>query len=98
MKSISNRRRWVERGLAVAADGVQFSLAAVFAEGIASPLADGLDIIMCGLMTWLLGWHFAFLPTFAVKLLPVADLAPCWTIAVLLATRRQIEKPEKPKT
>jgi len=35
----------------------------------------------------LLGWHVAFLPAFVVELLPVADLFPTWTIAVLYVTR-----------
>ena len=96
MKPISARRLWVVRGLAVAADGIQVGLAPFFAEGFFSVFADGLDVVMCILMTWLVGWHLAFLPTIAVKLVPIVDLAPCWTIAVLIATRRTPRLPEKP--
>jgi hypothetical protein len=93
MKPVSPRRLWLARGLAVTADTVEIALLTLFSEGFASPAADLLDVVMCGLMTWLLGWHLAFLPSVAVKLVPVADLAPCWTLAVWLATR-----PPKSKT
>ena len=95
MKPISARRLWLARGLAVAADGIQVGLAPFFAEGFISPFEDALDVVMCVLMTWLVGWHLAFLPTIAVKLVPVVDLAPCWTIAVLIATRRSPILPKK---
>ncbi len=95
MKPISARRLWLARGLAVAADGIELALLPIFWEGIASPLEDALDVVMCVLMTWLVGWHLAFLPTIAVKLVPVVDLAPCWTIAVLIATRCSPILPKK---
>jgi hypothetical protein len=36
----------------------------------------------------LLGWHWAFLPTFAAELVPGLDLFPTWTAAVFFATRQ----------
>ena len=95
MKPLSARRLWVVRGLAVGADGIQLALPWLFGEGFASPFEDALDVVMCGLMTWLVGWHLAFLPTVAIKLVPIVDLAPCWTVAVLIATRRSPVQPEK---
>jgi K+ transporter len=74
-------------GIAVCADLMEMSLSLVFSEGFMSPFDDVMDAVVCVILTLLLGWHLAFLPSFAVKLIPVADLAPTWTIAVLIATR-----------
>ena len=41
-------------------------------------------------MIRLLGWHWAFLPTAAAKLIPGADLFPTWTTAVWFVTRRKL--------
>jgi hypothetical protein len=38
-------------------------------------------------MVALVGWHWAFLPAFALELVPAVDLAPTWTLAVFIATR-----------
>ena len=80
------RRRlaWI---IAIAADGMQIALLPVFATGIAWPIADAIDLVVGVTMLALLGWHFSFLPSFAVKLLPVIDIVPTWTMAVWLATR-----------
>jgi len=91
MREISARRLWTARALALSADTVEWVFLPLFGEGLASPAADALDVLMCGLMTWLVGWHLAFAPTLVVKLLPVVDLAPCWTLAVFIATRRTKE-------
>lgn len=63
------------------------TLPLVFSEGFVSPFDDFLDVIVCVILTLLLGWHLAFLPSFVVKLIPVADMAPTWTLAVLIAFR-----------
>jgi len=41
-----------------------------------------------------LGWHWAFLPTFAAEMLPGFDLFPTWTTAVFFVTRNQIKEGE----
>src|SRR5580704_1248377 len=84
---VSRRRVWLARGIAVAADAVQIIFMPLFAEGIASPVNDALDVVVAVVLILLVGWHIAFIPTFVVKVLPFADLAPTWTIAVLIATR-----------
>jgi hypothetical protein len=83
----AGRRRlaWI---IAIAADGMQLALLPVFATGIAWPISDAIDLVVGATMLVLLGWHFAFLPSFAVKLLPVVDIVPTWTMAVWLATRK----------
>ena len=45
---------------------------------------------------WLLGWHWAFLPTLLAELVPGFDLLPTWTAAVFYVTRQRVrsEEPE----
>jgi len=87
-------RIWLARGLAVAADAIQLGLFPLFAEGAASPINDGLDVMMAIVLTLLIGWHMAFIPTFFIELIPFGDLAPTWTVAVLIATRKgAVEEP-----
>jgi hypothetical protein len=73
--------------IAIGADAFEVGLAPLMSEGIASPLNDIVDVITGIILTLMLGWHIAFLPSFMIKLLPVVDFAPTWTLAVLIATR-----------
>ncbi len=84
--SARSNRVMLARAVAVVADLVQVGGFMVTAEGVFSPIDDGLDIVVAVLLTGLVGWHIAFIPSFFVKLMPVADLAPTWTVAVLIAT------------
>jgi hypothetical protein len=59
----------------------------MFLEGMLSPANAILDVLTAALLTLLVGWHMAFLPAFIIEGIPFADLAPTWTIAVLIATR-----------
>jgi hypothetical protein len=43
---------------------------------------------MAGVLTYLLGWHWEFLPSFLGKLVPGVDLVPLWTVAVGNVYRR----------
>jgi hypothetical protein len=90
VNTISKNKIWMARIIAVSADILQIGLFPLFGEGFVSPLADVLDVVVCGLLTALVGWHFVFLPSFVVKVLPVMDLAPTWTIAILIATRQKV--------
>lgn len=74
--------------LAIAADLVQMLAFPLFFEGAASPADDILDVSMAGILAWLLGWHWEFLPSFAVKLVPGVDLVPLWTLAVANVYRK----------
>lgn len=69
-------------GLAIVADVVQMLVFPMFVEGAASPADDVLDLCLCGALSWLLGWHWEFLPSFLAKLVPGVDLVPLWTLAV----------------
>lgn len=69
--------------IAVVADLLQLVIFPLFAEGVFSPIDDVLDVAVGILMVKLVGWHWAFLPSFLGKLIPFADELPCWTMAVL---------------
>ena len=56
------------------------------------PVNQVVDVVTALVMTWLVGWHWAFLPTFVVEALPIVDLVPSWTVAVLVATRGRVPK------
>jgi len=88
---VENLRRRVlaARIIAVVADAVQLGLMPLFASGAPGGFDAVLDVAVGAAMVALLGWHWAFLPAFALELLPGVDLAPTWTIAVFLVTRRR---------
>ena len=54
---------------------------------MASPLNDALDLVVGAVLVVLVGWHFAFLPTFVAELVPALNIFPTWTTAVLFVTR-----------
>ena len=84
---------WIARGIALAADGLQIALFPLFGEGFVSPANVVLDLVVAFVLTRLIGWHIAFVPSFVVEMMPVADLAPTWTLAVLVATRGRTAEP-----
>ncbi len=71
--------------IALAVDAIQIPAA------VAGPLGwfldVGLDLITMVVMWALLGFHWAFLPSFLTEWVPYLNLAPLWTLAVALATR-----------
>ena len=75
--------------IAVAADVVQWLLLPLFAEGGLSPVDAGLDAAAFAVLTGLLGFSPLLLPTVVVELLPMADLAPAWTVAVVVIIWRR---------
>lgn len=74
--------------LAIIADIVQMVVFPFFVEGAASPADDLLDLGMAGALSWLLGWHWEFAPSFLAKLVPGVDLVPIWTLAVANVYRK----------
>ena len=68
--------------LAILADILQIAVFPLFVEGAASPADDILDLAVGGAMSYLLGWHWEFLPSFLAKLVPGVDFVPLWTLAV----------------
>lgn len=98
VKTVSASRIKAARVIAVSADALQLFFFPLFAEGFVSVLDDALDLLVCAVMTILVGWHYSFLPSFIVKVVPFADLVPTWTIAVFLATRHSRSPKETPET
>ena len=91
LKTPELRLAWI---IALAADAVQIAVFPLFAEGALSPADTVLDVLVGALLIRLLGWHWAFLPTFAAELLPGFDLFPTWTAAVFFVTREQVKSGE----
>lgn len=84
---LTPKRVRAARVLGVVADAVQLGLLPMFVGGWVSPLNDALDVVVAVAMVALVGWHWAFLPAFFSELIPIWDLVPSWTAAVLIATR-----------
>jgi hypothetical protein len=74
--------------LAILADALQILVFPLFVEGALSPAEDLLDFGVAALLVNLLGWHWEFLPSFLVKLVPGVDLVPFWTMAVVNVYRK----------
>ena len=87
VRPMTPARVWIARAIAIAADFLQIVVFPAFSEGAASPLDAGLDVAVAAALTGLVGWHWAFLPSFAAELVPFIDLIPTWTAAVLIVTR-----------
>ena len=74
--------------IAIVADALQLAVVPMFVEGAFSPADDLVDVGVAMLLTNLLGWHWEFLPSFLIKLVPGVDLVPFWTIAVANVWRK----------
>ncbi len=90
----SKWRVWLAWAIAVGADALQLGGFAVFSEGALLPFDAALDFAVAIALTVLIGWHIVFIPTILIEALPFADLAPTWTLAVLIATRGKNAKPD----
>jgi hypothetical protein len=87
--TLTPRRIWIARAIAIAVDLSQFAL--LPAE--LTPLNNAIDLVTAAVMVALVGWHWAFLPTVLVELVPFVDLVPTWTLAVAIATRGRAALP-----
>jgi hypothetical protein len=92
-------RRRLSRGriifalaVAVVIDALQWPTLGLF-----EPLVVLLDIVGMVLTMWALGFHMLLLPTFVIKLIPIADLPPTWTVCVIavVALRKRAERVER---
>ena len=81
-------------GVAIATDVLQFILGPVGWAGA----DEALDTVAT-ILTWsALGFHPLLLPTFAIEMLPVADMLPTWTacVALVVARRKQQQQQRAP--
>ncbi len=83
--ALSRTRIRVAWGVALLVDAIQIPAEA--AGPVGWLLGAGLDVVTMAVMWALLGFHWAFLPTFLTEWIPYLNLAPFWTLAVALATR-----------
>ena len=86
LRSGKNREAWL---VAIAADVIQLAALPLFVAGALSPVDDLLDVAVGAILVRLLGWHWAFVPSFVAKLVPGLDLFPTWTAAVFFVTSQR---------
>ncbi len=96
---LSTTRIRVAWAIALAVDAIQ--IPADFAGPAGWFLGAGLDVITMMVMWVMLGFHWAFLPSFLTESIPYLNMAPFWTLAVALATRKsshdEADLPRPPK-
>lgn len=91
-RTLSRARIIVALAVAVVTDGLQMT-----PLGLVEPVDAGLDIITMGLTMWALGFHPLLLPTFVIKLIPIVDMPPTWTVCVIavVALRKRAERAKR---
>ena len=79
--------------IAIVADGLQFLLGPLgwaFGDQV-------IDVVTMVLTSWVIGFHWLLLPTFAVEFVPLLDELPTWTacvVAVIALRRRETKMPQ----
>jgi hypothetical protein len=88
--SVSKRIRlaWI---VAILVDALQIGLLPL-SGGVSMWLDKPLDVLAMVLLWRLLGWHWALVPSFFFEFLPIAELAPTWTLATLIIVRQRKEE------
>ena len=86
-KPLSRTRIVVAWLIALAADALQIGLFPLFVGGALEGADAALDAIVALMLVMLCGFHPAFLPTIVAEALPLVDLVPSWTLAVMFVTR-----------
>jgi len=82
------RAAWI---IALATDAIQIGLFPF--SGLGWLIDIPLDLLTAVLLWGILGWHWALLPSFLFELLPIADMAPTWSLAIWVITARK--KPQE---
>jgi len=84
--------------LAIAADGLQLLVTPLIpVAGVGIFFDAAIDVSMAVTLLLLVGFHWAFIPTFLVELIPGVGLVPLWTLAVLLAGKNAKPERDEPK-
>jgi hypothetical protein len=82
---LSRTRIRLAWAIALAVDAIQIPADAAGPAGWL--VGAGLDLITMVVLWAMLGFHWAFLPSFFTEWVPYLNMAPFWTLAVALATR-----------
>jgi hypothetical protein len=93
-KPLSKTRARTALVIAIVVDVIQI---AIQTTGPFQILVDWpLDLLTGLAMMALVGFHWAFLPTFLAEAVPWLDVVPTWTLAVLFVTRQKpaVEAPK----
>ena len=83
VRAIRSRELRLALFVAIAADTIHIAALPLFVSGGFSPADGAIDILAALILSKLLGWHWAFLPTMFAEVMPAFDLFPTWTAAVL---------------
>ena len=88
--TLTRRRIWLAFIIAVGADTLQWILVPLGPAGWLF-LDQVIDVIAMSLLTFVIGFHPLFLPTFLVEFFPGLDMLPTWTgcVGVVVALRRK---------
>jgi hypothetical protein len=91
---LSRTRMVLALAIAVAADGLQLCFGFV---GWAF-IDQAIDCVAMILLSWVIGFHILFLPTFVVELVPVLEDLPTWTAstAAVIALRKREQRTPPP--
>jgi hypothetical protein len=92
--ALTRTRMILALAIAVAADGLQLCLGFV---GWAF-IDQTIDCVAMILLSWVIGFHILFLPTFVVELVPLLEDLPTWTacVAAVIALRKREQRPPPP--
>jgi hypothetical protein len=98
---LTRNRIMAAYAIAVIADVLEFPIAAAGITVAGAPLGElsafVVDCIVMGAMTKLLGFHWMFLPSFVVEVIPGLDLLPTWVGCVAFVVwQRKKERTSPP--
>jgi hypothetical protein len=88
-RTLTPRQAGIARGLALLVDLAQWALL----PAALTPLNNAVDVATGLALVALVGWHWAFLPTFLAELVPFVELVPSWTLATMIATHGRVVEP-----
>jgi hypothetical protein len=90
---LTKQRVVVAYSVAILADLIEFPIIAAEVTVVAAPAAEGVavvvDAIAFGVITKLLGFHWVFLPSFLVEVVPGLDMLPTWVGCVFFVVRQR---------
>jgi hypothetical protein len=90
---LTKKRIVIAYVVAIAADLIEFPLTAIELTVIGAPVAEFIafiiDAFVFGVMFKLLGFHWMFLPSFCVEVIPGLDMLPTWVGCVWFVVRQR---------